>query len=1106
MKLKQLTIKNIASIEHAEINFDATPLDGERLFLITGDTGSGKSTIIDCLCLVLYGDTPRMNAAQGIEYTNNRSDTLQTNNVKQLLRRGAANAEIILTFNDSQDVPYISTWEVHRAHNKADGNIQSVTRTLSTADGVTPPEHIHNIKKINERISELIGLNMNQFFRTVVLAQGKFSEFLNSDENQKTELLEKMTGTEIYTQMGKRIFLTFREKENIRNNLREQLNNITLLNEDEKKQINEEIVTHTSAQEATFKQGEGAKRMAQWIDEKAKNEKDLDEKQKDLAEKEAKTQEAEFVEKKKLAADWDLTIEPRREWKEQQRAEHQILELKGKKPAMQEEFDNLCAALRATVKALETQRQQLNETEAILKQEEPNREMYNSIKSIKALLKQRNDEQRNVGIFTTALQQDQERQPVVEALVKSTKDDMQRQDDTVKQLEAKYNAINVSGINIQKDALNNAKQAVIQLKAANDAVMQADDRVTSMKSELATEQQTLEKAQATLSDKQTIKEQAQAALDRETDIMHLIEQAHKSLHEGDNCPVCGNTINHLLPPIGEHVIEDLRKRLQSAETDLKNTETNIGASIKAIRQMEQQLAKATDEQGKKSTLRNQQWEATQRLLALCNLPAETLPDNTVADELIIDMDKKTATLNDALRQATDLQNLIKDERNKLTRLTDAHNNAKIDFNKVVESIRHQQEAIKLSTEHVKSLTHDLDALFTMQDWQERLTGDAGFIQGLERRAAEYHDKETSAQRLKESIGKTAALIPAMQDNKRNIVGLTDNGKETDDVPDNLDELWRQFENKCINWNNQLSNEQAKEKQAQQALNQFLSDNPAIGMERLMELNSHQQNEIDGIKRNQQLLADNITLTRGEISSLLKRQHDLTEQKPDFPEENREMLDEICQTSQSKYKELTTMIAELKARLNTDEANQKAVGKKKEELDKAEAVYQQWAEFNEMLGDANGNKFRKIAQSYILGELLHSANYYLSKFDNRYELEAYPGRLIILVRDLQQGDLTSVNTLSGGESFMVSLALALALSGTMGKIFSVDTLFIDEGFGSLSPTYLDNVMETLNRLYDIGGKRVGIISHVEMLKERVTTQIQVYRDPNDNTVSRVKVVS
>ena len=90
--------------------------------------------------------------------------------------------------------------------------------------------------------------------------------------------------------------------------------------------------------------------------------------------------------------------------------------------------------------------------------------------------------------------------------------------------------------------------------------------------------------------------------------------------------------------------------------------------------------------------------------------------------------------------------------------------------------------------------------------------------------------------------------------------------------------------------------------------------------------------------------------------------------------------------------------------------------------------------------------------------------------------------------------------------MVSLALALALSSMSGRIFCMDTLFIDEGFGSLSPNYLDKVMETLNRLYDMGGRRVGIISHVEMLKDRITTQIQVARDPSNNTVSRVKVVS
>ena len=1106
MRLKQLTINNIASIEHAVIDFAAAPLDGERLFLITGDTGSGKSTIIDCLCLALYGNTPRMEAAQGIEYVNNRQDTLQTNNVKQLLRRGATSAEVRLTFDDNEGVPYVATWEVHRARNNADGSIQPVQRTLSTDEGVTQPVFMRNIREINQAITRLIGLEMKQFFRTVVLAQGKFSEFLNSDENQKTELLEKLTGTEIYTQMGKRIFLTYREKESIRNDLLQQFQRITLMSDDERQQIHEEIATHASALEATLRQSEGAKRMAQWLDDKARNEKALTDKQRELADKEAMTREETFIEKKKLVVDWELTLEPRRQWSEQQQSERRIAELESRKPAMQTEFDELCAALRATTSALETQRQQLSELDAFIEREQPNREMYQGIKGIKTLLKQRDQEQRNIGTFTHALKQEQERQPTVQSAVASTLKAMQEQAEAVKQLEARHSDMDVNGINTRKDALNNAKQAIIQLQGANDGLSQVDERVTGLKSQLNEERQTLEIAQAALGDKRTIKEQAQAAIDREIDIKHLVEQAHKSLHEGDQCPICGHTIVQLLEPQQEHVISDLRKRLQSADADLKKTETEIAASGKAIKQIEQQLDKATDEQGKRATACAQQWDTCSKWLAKCEIPAVVMPDNAAAAGLIAHIDKETASLNQRLSQAAELQERIKGERTRLTTLAEDHNNANIDFNQVVESIRHQQEAIRLSTEHFQSLTRDLDAQFTVPDWQERMAQGDSFIQELENRAADYRNKEKTAQRLREAIGKTAALIPVMQDNKRNIVGLTDNGLETDRVPDNLDEQWRQFENKCINWNNGLNNERTKGEQARQAVARFLSDNTAIDQERLVSLNTHRQDEIDAIKRSQQQLTDSITHTRGELTALTKRQQELDETRPDFPEENRVKLDEILQAGQARYQELSTLMADLKARLNTDEANRKAAGEKKEELDKAEAVFQQWAEFNEMLGDATGTKFRKIAQSYILGELLHAANYYLSKFDNRYELEAYPGRLIILVRDLQQGDLTSVSTLSGGESFMVSLALALALSGTMGKIFSVDTLFIDEGFGSLSPTYLDNVMDTLNRLYDIGGKRVGIISHVEMLKERVTTQVQVYRDLDDNTVSRVWVVS
>lgn len=1106
MKLKQLTINNIASIEHAEINFDATPLDGERLFLITGETGSGKSTLIDCLCLALYGDTPRMDAAKGTEYTNNLEDTLQTDNVKQLLRRGAARAEIYLTFDDKEGTPYIATWEVHRARNKVDGNIQSVSRTLSTEEGVTPPYHEHNIKKINQRVSELIGLDMNQFFRTVVLAQGKFSEFLNSDEDDKARLLEKMTGTEIYTQVGKKIFQTFREKENIRNNWLEQIQNITLLNDAEKQQIAEDIAIHTSEQETALKLSEGAKRMAQWLDDKAQNERDLAEKQKNLVEKEEQTRQADYLEKRQLAADWELTIEPRRELREAQQARLQIQALKDKRPAMQEEFDFLCAALRATIDNLERERQQLAETEQLLQQEKPNSEMYNSIKSIKALLKQRKDEQNNVAKYTLALQQEQERQPKVQDQVKSTLEAAQRQEEAVKQLEAKYSEMNMAGINTSKDALNDAKQALIQFKNADLAQRQVDKRVSDLKAGLEEERLSLRQVQATLGDKQTIKEQAQAAVDRETDINHLIEQAHKSLHVGDQCPICGHDIEKLLEPKGEHVIEDLRKRLKQADENLKKTETDIAASRKTIKQMEQQTAKAEEELKNCTITRNQQWEEAARLLKRCDHAVEDMPDSDRASEIIIALDKEVDALNEAIKQANELQKRIKTERDKLATLTQSHNKATIDLNKVNESIKHQQEAITISTEHVHSLTHDLDALFTMTDWQECIARDGEFIQKLENRATDYRRKETSVQQLKEAISKTAALIPAMQDNKRNIDGLTDSGQSVDYIPEKLDERWRLFENKSINWNNQLENEQAKERRATQALNTFLSGNTAIDVSRLTALDAYQQSEIDAIKLSQQQLNDSITHMRGEISSLVKRQQDLAGMKPEFHEENREKLDNIYTESHNNYKELSEKIATLNARLSTDAENEKALGKKRKALEKAETEFQQWAEFSEMLGDAIGSKFRRIAQSYILGELLDTANHYLNKFNNRYELVASPGKLVILVRDMQQGDLTSVNTLSGGESFMVSLALALALSSSMGKIFSVDTLFIDEGFGSLSPTYLDNVMETLNRLYDIGGKRVGIISHVEMLKERVTTQIQVYRDPNDNTVSRVKVVS
>ena len=1110
MKLKQLTIDNIASIEHAEINFDAAPLAGEHLFLITGETGSGKSTIIDCLCLALYGNTPRLKAARKDDYEASRQDgsgeeNLKTDDVRQLLRRGAVSADVCLTFDDNDGIPFIAKWHVHRANKKLEKSIKPPERTLMTAEGVNPPVSLQGKKAIDPYITQLIGLDMDQFFRTVVLAQGKFAEFLNSEEKDKATLLEKMTGTDIYAKVGSKIYAVCDDKLHRRDNLLEQLHDIVLLTEEEKEEINRQVAELTKDQEAMFKQCEGAQKMTQWLSDKAKNQQDINDKQRDLEEKKARIQDAAFIGQQQLVTDWDATIEPRHELRKQRQAEQQMKTLAGEKPALQEEYDRLCAALRAAVKGLDTQRLELDEISRYLEAEAPNRGMYKDIRNIKTLLRQLKDAKDNIGAYTTALEQEQKRQPAVKETFENTFKAQQQQERLVKELETQYEQLDVNAINGRKDALNDAKQALIQFKTCNDNISQTTEALGKLKGDKEKEEHALELAKATLDDKRALVKQAQLAVEREIDWNNLLIQAHKSLQQGDTCPLCGNIIEQLNAPKGEDTLEALRKHLKQAEEDLNGNLTAIAASDKNLERLKSQIGEAEKDLDKRFSARLEQWQETSKQLSLCGKQAETMADNTMADTLIAAMDKDIDHLNERLRQANDLNNRITAERKQLTQFTLAHNNAKIDLNKVNESITHQQEAIHTSTERVKSLTEELNGLFVMADWQERLAKDDSFITDMENKANDYQAKETKAQSLRENIGRTEAVIPAMQDNKSNIKGLDDNGTETAVVPDNLDEQWRKFENRNIDWNNRLDNERDKSLQARQALENYLGEHPAMSMERLGLLDSHQQADIDLIRQQHKDLADNMTHLQGEISALTKRQEDIISQKPAFHVEDLEQLDEIYRSCHLKYEELTNTIIEFKTRLKTDQENTTAAGEKKKALDEAEADYKRWAALCDVLGSRNGDKFKKIAQSYILGELLHSANGYLHQFNDRYELEAKPGSLIILVRDLLQGDLTSVNTLSGGESFMVSLALALALSSTTGKMFSVDTLFIDEGFGSLSENYLDNVMETLNRLYDMGGRRVGIISHVKLLKERVSTQIQVSHDPKNNTVSRIEVI-
>jgi exonuclease SbcC len=173
------------------------------------------------------------------------------------------------------------------------------------------------------------------------------------------------------------------------------------------------------------------------------------------------------------------------------------------------------------------------------------------------------------------------------------------------------------------------------------------------------------------------------------------------------------------------------------------------------------------------------------------------------------------------------------------------------------------------------------------------------------------------------------------------------------------------------------------------------------------------------------------------------------------------------------------------------------------IERQRAEYQRWKTLSSMIGSATGAEFNTFAQGLTLAHLVQLANRHLRRLNPRYQVRRVPGSdLDLEIIDQDQADnVRPLRTLSGGETFLVSLALALGLSDLAGNKTRIDSLFIDEGFGTLDPHTLDTVIATLENL-QATGKLIGIISHVEALKDRITTQVQVIR--LSGGVSRVQI--
>ncbi|WP_281968300.1 AAA family ATPase [Roseovarius nanhaiticus] len=247
MDILQIRGENIASLARPfDISLDAPPLDGAGLFAITGQTGSGKSSLLDAMCLALYGECPRLSSA-GVSDTvpDISGEALASSDPRTLLRRGAASGYAIVRFRARSGEDYEASWSVRRAYGKASARLQAVERSVTRLSDGTVLENQKTA--VNDRIVTLTGLTYDEFRRSVLLAQGDFDSFLSARTSERAAILEKVTGTQLYRDISKRVFAAHGEAERAVEDLEMKLGEHSVLTEEERADIEAELTALDTA-------------------------------------------------------------------------------------------------------------------------------------------------------------------------------------------------------------------------------------------------------------------------------------------------------------------------------------------------------------------------------------------------------------------------------------------------------------------------------------------------------------------------------------------------------------------------------------------------------------------------------------------------------------------------------------------------------------------------------------------------------------------------------------------------------------------------------------------------------------------------------------------
>ena len=1064
MKILNLRFKNLNSLSGEwSIDFTTPEYVSDGIFAITGSTGAGKSTILDAICLALYGRTPRL---KSINKSGNEIMSRQT---------GECFAEV--TF-ETQAGQFRCHWSQHKARKKADGNLIESKHEIS--DAVSGQILESKKRDVANVIEARTGMDFDRFTRSMLLAQGGFAAFLQAAPDDRAPILEQITGTEIYSEISKRVHKRQRDEHGKLELLRAETAGIVILSDKDEAALNQELFCKHKIEKEVNSKNDALGKSILWLTgiDALKSELSAIDKESETLLNDLKAFEADRARLQKAikSADLDSEFAILSSKRQQQKLDLETLaksktQLPGKGKTLGLKEADLKKAEEAVIRVKGKQKSELELIKKV-------RALDLRITEKQSALKTSESDCRKI---KRQLSRNKKRQQKVESNQKTAGKELSSIEDYLSSnshdaaLVTELTGINEQIKNLGAAATNvsaiNTQVSKLKKQFETDAAMHSKQvalcSTLKEKHDIAKKQVSQKKGSISklLCDRLLREYRAEHnSLLREMAYLRKIaslEDERAKLEDDKPCPLCGSLHHPFaegnVPEIDEtekkiNKLSSLIQKAEHLEIELKEHESKVKEAASTLTEAEKKLVQTQHKKDESlaNVLRFEKelQSAEEKYAELKKSVISKLEPFGVKEIPDENLDSISKALAVRQKNWQEHQKQKAEIEKQTSELASEIKSLDAIMQTLSETLKEKQGVLDVHKKNINKLTAERTKLYNQKnpDTEEaRLEGLITEAENFEKAARDSRDQ--IMQKLNELKTRITALKESTVKRKPELDGLEVSFKISCQKAGFEDEPTFISYRLSIDERNKLS-QQAKKLDYKQA------DITTRKKDRETRLSQ----EID--KRITEVPMDDLKNEQAATREFLKK--------------------------------LGEEIGAIKQKL-TDNTDAKSKHQQKQLLIEArKKECTRWDALHSLIGSADGKKYRNFAQGLTFELMVSHANRQLEKLTDRYLLvrdEEQPLELNV-VDNYQAGEIRSTKNLSGGESFIVSLSLALGLSKMASRKVRVDSLFLDEGFGTLDEDALETALETLSGLQQ-DGKLIGIISHVSALKERISTLISVH---------------